>query len=128
MTRALRSSTRFVAGGGRTGRQGKRSIADDKAAHRRSALLGFDGDQAVTSLPLLIRILPLGRIEEEVIVHRSLFEVVQMVVGGGAQEDTDRGRGQEFVANVEGPDGQRIVLVLVGGNRKAAVGGARGRA
>ena len=85
-------------------------------------LLGLDGDQAVTSLPLLIRILSLGPIEEEVIVHGSLFEVAEVVIGGGAQEITNGGWGQKLVANVQSLDCQWVVLILVGGNGQMPIG------
>src|SRR5882672_8018648 len=87
-----------------------------------SVSLGLDGDQAVTSLPLLIRILSFGRIEEEVIVHGSMFEVAEVVIGGGAQEISDDGGRQQFVANIQSLNGQRVVLVLVCCNGQTAIG------
>jgi ribosome-associated protein YbcJ (S4-like RNA binding protein) len=47
----------------------------------------------MSSFPLLIRILPTGRIKEEVIVLGRLLVVSQVVKGGGAQKIADGGFG-----------------------------------
>ena len=57
----------------------------------QSTLLRFDGDQAVGSLPLLIRILPVSDLQKMMIIDRGLFVVPQVVIGGGPQKKTDRG-------------------------------------
>jgi hypothetical protein len=49
----------------------------------------FNGDQAMGCLPFLIWIFSLTDIQKLMIIQRSLFVVVQMIVGGGAKEKTD---------------------------------------
>jgi hypothetical protein len=52
-------------------------------------LSGFDPHQAMSSFPLLIRILPARRIKEEMIVLPGLFVVFQVIESGSAQKVTD---------------------------------------
>ena len=54
-------------------------------------LFRFNRDQAVGSLPLLIRILPVRNTQKLMIIERSLFVVAQVVIGGGPKKKTNRG-------------------------------------
>src|SRR5579864_775245 len=88
---------------------------------RPELLFRLDRNQAVLRLPLLFRILPVGRIEEEVIIGRRFFEVLEMIVGRGPQEVCKRNFWQKFHTSVECFDGQRIILVLASGEGKVAL-------
>src|SRR5580700_10478877 len=84
---------------------GRRSISS-------ALFLRLNGDQPVFRLPLLIRILPVGRVKEEVIIFRRLLQVVQVIVGGRPQKIGDGNFRQQFDARIERSDHQRIILVL----------------
>src|SRR5271157_2570849 len=88
---------------------------------RGSLFLRLDGDQPMFRLPLLIRILPVGRVEEEVIIRRSLLHILEMIVGRSPEEIRDGSLGQEFGSRVERLDRQDVVMVLAGGEGKVAV-------
>ena len=75
----------------------------------------------MSSFPLLIRILATGRIQEALIVHGCRFVVLQVVKGGGAEKKAHRYFGLELVADVERLDGQRVILIFIGGNGQAAI-------
>src|SRR5579864_7446786 len=94
---------------------------------RPELLFWLDGNQAMLRLPLLFRILPVGRIEEEVIICRRFFEVLEMIVGRGPQEVCKWNLRQKFLTSVERLDGQRIVLVLASGKGQVAVSSAQVR-
>src|SRR4051812_21972201 len=55
-----------------------------------SLSFGFDCDQAVASLPLLVRIVPGRRLEEAVIILRRRLVFPQVVVSAGPQEVANR--------------------------------------
>src|SRR5712675_1117330 len=83
--------------------------------------LGFDCDQPMLRLPFLIRILPMGRVEEEVIVSGSLLVVAKVVQGGSAQKIGERYLRQKFRARIQSLDSQCIISVLARGKGQVAV-------
>src|SRR3982074_180364 len=85
-------------------------------------LLRLDRNQAMSSLPLLIRILPIGGLEEEVIVNRSLFVVAEVVISRGAEKKADhRHLRIELGARVESFDSEFVVFILTGGKSQIHV-------
>ena len=72
-------------------------------------------------LPLLIRILPVGPFEKEMIICRRFFNILQMIVGRGSQEISDRDFLKEFRACVERFDRQSVIFVFVGRKSQIAV-------
>src|SRR5271156_3985615 len=85
-------------------------------------LLRFDGYEPVFRLPFLIRILPVGAVEEEAIAGGGLLEVVQMIVSRSPHEVCDSDLRQQLGAGVERADHELVILVLAGGEGEAAIG------
>src|SRR5213082_771271 len=89
---------------------------------RMRSLFRLDRDQAVPSLPFLIRILPIRYLKKEMVIRGRLVIVAQVVVGSGAQEITYRNFREVFGAHIERFDGERVVLRLVRSEGEIAVG------
>ena len=69
-------------------------------------------------LPLLIRILPVGNVEEEMKVGRGVLEVTQVVISRRPQEICHRSfRQQQFGPGIQRTDDEWVVLAVIGGKR-----------
>src|SRR5664279_4118682 len=69
----------------------------------------------MSSLPLLIKILPVRNIQKVMIIDRGLFVVPQVIISGGPKKETDRRHLRiEHGSPVERSDCELVVLVLAG--------------
>src|ERR1035438_10314956 len=93
----------------------------------RELCFGLYGNEPMLRLPLLFRILPIGRLEEEAKIHCRPLVVPKVIVGRSLQEVGDWLVRQEFRPGVERLDGQGIVLVLTGGEGQVAISRPQGR-
>src|SRR5215475_13237147 len=89
---------------------------------RMRSLFRLDRDQTMSSLPFLIRILPVCYLKEEVVIGRRLVIVAQMVVGSGAQKITNWNFGQILGAHVERLDRESVILRLVRSEGQIPIG------
>src|SRR5215468_3217854 len=89
---------------------------------RMRSLFRLDRDQTMSSLPFLIRILPICYLKEEVVIGRCLMIVAQMVVGSGTQKKCNRNFRQILGPHVERLDGKSVVLRLVRSEGKIPIG------
>src|ERR1017187_4348422 len=83
--------------------------------------LGLDRKQPVLLLPLVIRILPIGRVKKEVIITRRRLKVFQMITGRSPQKICDRIFRQQLGACIQRPYRQVIIFVLAGCERQIAI-------
>lgn len=68
------------------------------------------------SLPLLIGKFAVSDLQEMMIIERGLFEVPQVIIGGGPQKKTDRGQVRiQYSAPIQCADCKFVVLVLARG-------------
>src|SRR5436309_15983104 len=95
-------------------------------AHRAIAsLLRLNRNQPMLGLPLLIWILTVCHLEELMIIHRCLFEILQVIERGGAQEISSSVVGHKLGAYIERFQDQRIVFIFARGECKVAVRGTQ---
>src|SRR5258706_11856431 len=83
--------------------------------------------QAVRGMPLLIRILPLGNIEEEVKIAGGILVVALVIVGRSAQEICHRSFQQQLGPRIQRTNHNGIVLVLIGGEGEVVISVSKAR-
>ena len=84
-------------------------------------LLRLDGNEPMFRLPLLIRILPIGSVEEEVKVCGGVLKVAQVIVSRRSHEICDRSVRQQLCPRIQRPNHHRILLVLAGRKCQIAI-------
>src|ERR1700753_2627156 len=84
--------------------------------------LWFERNQAVFCLPFLVRILSVRVLEKETIVDNRLFNVQQVVIGGGPEKIGICCLRNEFGTLIQRPNHRRVVFVLASRKRKVGVG------
>src|ERR1022692_3554877 len=88
---------------------------------RLKLVLRFNSDKPMFRPPLIIRILPIGSLEEEPIVCGGVLEVAQMIVGRRPQEISYGILWQQLHPGIQRPNHERVILILAGGEREAAI-------
>src|ERR1700722_2074082 len=87
-----------------------------------STFFRVDRDQAMSRLPFLVGKFPVGNIQKVMIIERSLFVVMQVIISGCAKKITYwRQVGVQDAAPVERANRQLVILVLARRERQIDV-------